>query len=350
MSHARRNTFDVEEWITSCINSPEAKGGSGRLRYMSLSLGSAEGNEARRVRNESLGAGVWSLFEAVRVRSVIQAAKEILMNIPTHLRHHVHVSLAGNYANRMALLSGYHPDSADVVKAIGDAFPPSIINISISVQTPEAMHAVVAASDAAMVRLKNVVDRSDDAHSDRVNSCVIVPTAAGGSMMVDVPAISGRRLKPTAYSVSRNSSSREFMLTRLRRSVRAGKERFQLPLVDMTAFFAPPDVATAPVQLPYGRMHIPIGFDLLRHFSGLLRDPEIQQSPSKLAHCQRAMALLHTIFPDVPPRFEPEPFAEEDAAAEDSAAEEEAAEQNASVAEAAEIAATHEDTPSGAIE
>jgi len=222
-----------------------------------------------------------------------------MYNIPQHLRHQVHVSLAGNYANRMSLLSGYNHD-ADVVRAIHEAFPPSIINVSISVQTPEAMFAVVTASDIAMVRLKNVVDRSEDAYSDRVNSCVIVPHAMKGTVMVDVPGISGYVLKPTAYSVSRNSSSSSFMLTRLRRSVRNGNERFQLPLVDITAFFGPHDVATAPSRLPFGRMHIPIGFDLLRHFNHLAMDPEVQESPSKSAHCCRVLRLLNTIFPDVP--------------------------------------------------
>ena len=300
--------INVENWVTTCIHSPDKNGrcpDQPRLRFMALSLGNAKQNEERRVRNETLGPGVWSVFEAVRIQSVVQMAKEIMYNIPQHLRHQVHVSLAGNYANRMALLSGYAHD-AEVVRAIHEAFPPSIINVSISVQTPEAMFAVVTASDIAMVRLKNVVDRNEDAHSDRVNSCVIVPHVKEGTVMVDVPGISGYALKPTAYSVSRNSSSSSFMLTRLRRSVRNGKERFQLPLVDITAFFGPQDVATAPARLPFGRMHIPIGFDLLRHFNNLALDPEVQESPSKSAHCSRVLRLLNTIFPDIPGRGQEE--------------------------------------------
>lgn len=299
-----KRAFDVEAWVTSCMTATEPKGRNGdvsRLRYKVLSADTPADNEARRRRNVAAGAATWSIFESVRIKSVIQAAKEIVRHIPAHLKGAVHVSLAGNYANRMALLAGYKLEDADTVRAIHDAFPPSIINVSVSVQTPEAMFAVVAATDAAMCRLKQVLDRSDDAHKDRANSCVIVAKPGGGSVMVDIPSISGMPLKPTAYSVSRNSSSADFMITRLRKSTRVDGTHFQLPLVDVTAFFGPHDVATAPAYLPFGRIHIPIGFDLVRHFNALLQDPDVLEAPSKLAHCRQAVEALNLVFPDVPP-------------------------------------------------
>lgn len=307
-----RAAFDTHAWVAHATASaaPHGRCPSRRqLRFLALAPNSPADMDRRRERNERVGAGAWFRFEADHAAAVLRLVQQLVAGLPRALRRECAVYLCGNHATRLALAD--EVTTFEQCAAVMRAFPPSIVNVSVAVTHARHAGAVSAAVDAAVVALKRHMDARLVGEGARVNSCVIVPSAArgGGSVMVDVPCLGrkGTALAATAYSVCRNTSHDRFMLTRLRRSAPDGAGGLaHVPLVDVTVHDdAPPPLVAAP--LADGFVWVQHPATLERHFTELLDDAEVAESPAKMDRVAAALWALDELRRPAPPRGEPMP-------------------------------------------
>jgi hypothetical protein len=294
--------FDLNQWIEEARHSAARSGRSAarrRFRYMALAGESAGAMDARRARNDAVGEATWFEFEAKKIESIAKLVRQIVGNMTPAARAASKVFLAGNLASRASLAP--HVAEYETLGVVMQAFPPSNVNVTVSVTDNSQLPAICAAVDTAVIALKRHMDGGPDAKSASVNSCIIVPSAVQGrdAVLVDVPHFGiGGNLAPTAYSICRNVSSDRFIMTRLRRCVPAegAPNGVQVPLVDVTIHSEPsPPLCRVPLGAQ-GTVLVQKPECLDAYFTALLNDPEVAASTAKMARCSAALHALRTVF------------------------------------------------------
>lgn len=304
---ARKKTplppFDLNAWIEEARNSTARNGRSAarrRFRYMALAGESVSAMDSRRARNDRVGEATWFEFEAKKVESVAKLVRQIVGHMTPAARASSKVFLAGNLASRMSLSSRVQ-DDLDKLGVVMQAFPPSNVNVTVSVTDDAQLPAICAAVDTAVVALKRHMDMSSDANSASVNSCIVVNSAVQGrdAVLVDVPHLGiGGNLAPTAYSICRNVSSHRFVMTRLRKCVpsEGAPNGVQVPLLDVTIHSEPsPPLCRVPLG-GNGTVLVQKPECLEAYFTALLNDPEVAASTAKMARCSAALNALRVVF------------------------------------------------------
>ena len=298
----KQPTFDLHQWIEEARHSAARSGRNAarrRFRFMALAGESAGAMDARRARNDAVGEATWFEFEAKKIESVAKLVRQIVGNMTPAARAASKVFLAGNLASRASLAPLI--EEYETLGVVMQAFPPSNINVTVSVTDDSQLPAICAAVDTAVIALKRHMDAGPDARSGSVNSCIVVPSAVPGrdAVLVDVPHLGiGGNLAPTAYSICRNASSDRFIMTRLRRCVPAegAPNGVQVPLVDVTIHSEPcPPLCRVPLG-SQGTVLVQKPECLDAYFTSLLNDPEVAASTAKMARCSGALHALRTVF------------------------------------------------------
>lgn len=295
----------TEDWISESLErSLSEKSGrnqsSPSFRFITLSSDNVQDLENRRFRNESIGNMIWPIFESYRMDSIVHAYRGIILGMQKEHRTDMAISLAGNFANRITLVMALanRPMNPMLWNNIMAAFPPSIINIAVTITNPEVFGDAVDSIDNAMIKMKRFMDYTEKNYSSKVHSCVILPNRNKDAVMIDVPEYGCQALPSSVYSLCRNTSKDDFMLFRMRKAVKLpnGKE-IQLPLVDVTLEYRPyREMDTQMAPLGRGRVHVPKLSCLKEHFDRLLTDQDVVQSPMKLARCIRAADIINGVF------------------------------------------------------
>lgn len=294
----RKAPIDVNKWIAYAANSPQRSGRcpeNRRFGFMKLSANSAESMDVRRFRNDRVGEATWFEFEAKKIESILKTVKHIVANMTPAARKTATVYMTGNLACRAALC----PLATDETSlgVVMQAFPPTIVNISVAISDPRHFGDVASAVDKAVIALKRHMDGGPDRRDASVNSCLILATAPDKAVMVDVPGLGPDfpTLPPTTYSICKNMSSPNFSMTRLRRAVKDGKSLVQIPILDVTIHSEPvPPLVRAP--LGTGSVFVQPADTLESYFTTLASDPEIIGSASKIARCRNAVQALRYVF------------------------------------------------------
>lgn len=286
--------FSLDAWIQEALHSPKQHSRCAarrRLRFVHLNGESPAAQDTRRARNERVGEASWFEFEAKKVDSVVKLVRQIVGNLTPFAKSASKVYLSGNLATRASLWNLVGSDEAAGV--VMQAFPPSIINVTVSVSDPRVIGDVCYAVDTAMAALKRHMDSGPDAALASVNSCLVMQSAVPGKggVMIDVPRIGEHYLPSTAYSICKNVSNARFVMTRLRRFVPDGSGGIQVPMVDVTIHNeSPPPLVR--VALGCGSVLTQKAECLEAYFTGLVNDPEVKESGAKMARCSAALNAL----------------------------------------------------------
>ena len=291
-----RVPFDCSAWIASCVFAEQDTGRSPvnrRYRYVTLGPESVDAMDARRNRNERVGEAAWREFEDNKLGSIAKLVRQIVSGLSKESRAACKVYMTGNLACRVALAPLIA--TPDVSAVVAQAFPASIVNISISVTDPAHIPYIAFAADKAVVALKRHMDEGVDRRDGSVNSCMIVQSPRG-AVMIDVPDFGhSGHLAPTMYSVCRNISHPRFLMTRLRRSVPDGAGSVQIPLLDVTIHSEPaPQLCRAPLTADSSVLVQQPEF-LSAYFTALACDPEVRASAAKMQRCHAALHGLAAV-------------------------------------------------------
>lgn len=286
--------FSLDSWIQEALHSTKQHSRCAarrRLRFVHLNGESPAAQDTRRARNERVGEASWFEFESKKVDSVVKLVRQIVANLTPFAKSASKVYLSGNLATRASLWNLVGSDEAAGV--VMQAFPPSIINVTVSVSDPRVIGDVCYAVDTAMAALKRHMDSGPDASMASVNSCLVMQSAVPGKggVMIDVPRIGEHYLPSTAYSICKNVSNARFIMTRLRRFVPDGSGGIQVPMVDVTIHNeSPPPLVR--VALGSGSVLAQKAEFLEAYFTGLVNDPEVKESGAKMARCSAALSAL----------------------------------------------------------
>lgn len=298
MRRDRPPPIDVNMWIAHAVRSGLSSGRcpeNRRFGFMALPADSAESMDIRRFRNDRVGEAAWFEFEAKKTESILKTAQQIVANMSISARNSTAVYMTGNLACRAALCPIAKDDSA--LGVIMQAFPPSIVNISVSIKDPRQLGDVMYAVDKAVIALKRHMDGGPDSKVASVNSCLILQSGPDAAVMVDVPGLNPSLppLRPTKYSICKNMSSPNFTMTRLRCAVKDGTAWVQVPLLDVTIHSETPPPLTR-ASLGTGHVQVQPPDTLESYFTTLASDPEIIGSASKITRCRNAISALRYVF------------------------------------------------------
>jgi len=292
----RRVPFDCSAWIASCVFAQQDTGRSPvnrRYRFVTLGPESVDAMDARRHRNDRVGEAAWREFEDNKLGSIAKLVRQVVGGLSKESRAACSVYMTGNLACRVGLAPMIA--TPDVSAVVSQAFPPSIVNISIAVADPAHIPYIAFAVDKAVVALKRHMDEGVDRRDGSVNSCMIVQSPRG-AVMIDVPDFGhSGHLAPTMYSVCRNVSNPRFLMTRLRRSVPDGAGTVQIPLLDVTIHSEPaPALCRVPLTADSSVL-VQRPECLFAYFTALACDPEVTASASKMQRCHAALHALGAV-------------------------------------------------------